>query len=37
MQHQVRAAYDYYPQSSAEITFKKGDIITVIKTDPSGW
>lgn len=35
--HQVRATYDYYPQSDRELTFRKGDVITVTTTHPSGW
>lgn len=33
----VVAAYDYDAQESIELSFKEGDIITVLKEDPSGW
>ncbi len=34
---QVRALFDYNGETSAELSFKKGDIITVTEKDDSGW
>ena len=34
---QCRGLFDYNPDDPNELTFKQGDIITVLQKDPSGW
>jgi len=33
----AKALYDYPGQTADELTFREGDIITIIKKDPGGW
>jgi hypothetical protein len=33
----VRAGFDYNAAEPNELTLREGDIITVLKQDPSGW
>eukprot|EP01125_Pyxidicula_operculata_P008053 TRINITY_DN2724_c0_g1_i1.p1 TRINITY_DN2724_c0_g1~~TRINITY_DN2724_c0_g1_i1.p1 ORF type:complete len:1027 (-),score=294.17 TRINITY_DN2724_c0_g1_i1:177-3257(-) len=33
----AKAMYDYSGQSQDELSFKEGDIITILKKDPGGW
>lgn len=36
-QHQVRAMWDCYADQLGDLEFKKGDVITVLKKNDSGW
>ena len=33
----VKAIYPYEPQGTDDLTFQEGELIELVKEDPSGW